>query len=292
MNGALEITVNDSIDITEVMAEAVQGIVSALDDIGAPAGDKIEDRIRALKNQMEREALASESAHAAMVAAQDDRARVSAYAEQLREALQAMVTMSDRGPKPQKLDEALTWRQNDERARALADAALAKNPINGSSGEPLGNRLGAPSNGPGAQRGATPADTSGASEPSTNMVHEIGVMSPARQLVELQALDEGLWFVAQTAPEAYLQRALRALHAAIEDAGYEPHGVDRSQGVAVKHLAAVVKAAHEYSDTAQFHEEDEKEFLDAGDKLDDALEAAQAFLDDVAESTPSQGTSK
>jgi hypothetical protein len=31
-----------------------------------------------------------------------------------------------------------------------------------------------------------------------------------------QAEDEGLWFVAQTAPEAYLQAALRRLHAAIE----------------------------------------------------------------------------
>jgi hypothetical protein len=31
-----------------------------------------------------------------------------------------------------------------------------------------------------------------------------------------QAEDEGLWFIAQTAPEAYLQEALRRLHAAIE----------------------------------------------------------------------------
>ena len=32
-----------------------------------------------------------------------------------------------------------------------------------------------------------------------------------------QAEDEGLWFIAETAPEAYLQIALRRLHAAIEE---------------------------------------------------------------------------
>lgn len=31
-------------------------------------------------------------------------------------------------------------------------------------------------------------------------------------LVDTQAEDEGLWFDAETAPEAYLQRALRELH--------------------------------------------------------------------------------
>ena len=35
-------------------------------------------------------------------------------------------------------------------------------------------------------------------------------------LVEQQANDEGLWFVAQTAPEAYLQQELRKLHDLIE----------------------------------------------------------------------------
>lgn len=37
-----------------------------------------------------------------------------------------------------------------------------------------------------------------------------------RDIVEEQALDDGLWFIARTAPEAYLQRALRDLHAEIE----------------------------------------------------------------------------
>jgi hypothetical protein len=39
-----------------------------------------------------------------------------------------------------------------------------------------------------------------------------------RRLVDEQAEDEGLWFLAQTAPEAYLQQELRRLHAAIETA--------------------------------------------------------------------------
>lgn len=36
-------------------------------------------------------------------------------------------------------------------------------------------------------------------------------------LVQKQAKDEGLWFVAKTAPEAYLQQELRRLHKRIED---------------------------------------------------------------------------
>lgn len=35
-------------------------------------------------------------------------------------------------------------------------------------------------------------------------------------IVDEQAKDEGLWFIAETAPEAYLQAELRRLHAAIE----------------------------------------------------------------------------
>lgn len=37
-----------------------------------------------------------------------------------------------------------------------------------------------------------------------------------RKLVAEQAEDEGLWFDAEHAPEAYLQQELRKLHAAIE----------------------------------------------------------------------------
>lgn len=39
----------------------------------------------------------------------------------------------------------------------------------------------------------------------------------ARRLVDEQAKDEGLWFQAQTCAEAYVQTALRKLHAAVED---------------------------------------------------------------------------
>lgn len=39
-----------------------------------------------------------------------------------------------------------------------------------------------------------------------------------RQIVDEQAEDEGLWFIARTAPEAYLQYELRRLHTAVEDA--------------------------------------------------------------------------
>lgn len=38
-----------------------------------------------------------------------------------------------------------------------------------------------------------------------------------QDLMEIQAEDEGLWFVAETSAEAYLQEALRKLHRAIED---------------------------------------------------------------------------
>lgn len=41
-------------------------------------------------------------------------------------------------------------------------------------------------------------------------------LSDLRTLVDEQAADDGLWFVAATAPEAYLQQELRRLHAAVE----------------------------------------------------------------------------
>lgn len=47
------------------------------------------------------------------------------YAAPLAEALEAVQTMRDT-VQPRKLDEALTWRENDERAQELARAALAR----------------------------------------------------------------------------------------------------------------------------------------------------------------------
>ena len=42
------------------------------------------------------------------------------------------------------------------------------------------------------------------------------VIGDLMKLVDKQANDAGLWFVQATASEAYLQQALRKLHAAIE----------------------------------------------------------------------------
>ena len=41
-------------------------------------------------------------------------------------------------------------------------------------------------------------------------------IAAVKGLVDKQATDEGLWFIAQTAPEAYLQQELRKLHGAVE----------------------------------------------------------------------------
>ena len=43
-----------------------------------------------------------------------------------------------------------------------------------------------------------------------------------RKLVNTQVEDEGLWFAAETAPEAYLQHNLRILHALIEHYTVDP----------------------------------------------------------------------
>lgn len=43
-------------------------------------------------------------------------------------------------------------------------------------------------------------------------------LAELRQLVDEQAEDEGLWFIAESATEAYLQQELRRLHAFVESA--------------------------------------------------------------------------
>jgi len=55
--------------------------------------------------------------------------------------------------------------------------------------------------------------------PSANTAHSI---------VSEQAIDDGLWFDAQTAPEAYLQQELRRLHAAVES--FSPPAAPAAQG--------------------------------------------------------------
>ena len=42
------------------------------------------------------------------------------------------------------------------------------------------------------------------------------LMKQLRTITDRQAEDEGLWFEAVTAPEAYLQQELRKLHSAVE----------------------------------------------------------------------------
>ena len=44
-----------------------------------------------------------------------------------------------------------------------------------------------------------------------------------KALVDEQAEDDGLWFHAETAAEAYVQQALRRLHAVIEGKSHMPH---------------------------------------------------------------------
>lgn len=44
-----------------------------------------------------------------------------------------------------------------------------------------------------------------------------GILGKIRDTVEEQSEDEGLWFEASTAPEAYLQQELRRLHKVIEE---------------------------------------------------------------------------
>ena len=50
-----------------------------------------------------------------------------------------------------------------------------------------------------------------------HMVAETWRPIHVQRIIDEQAESEGLWFKAQTAPEAHLQRELRRLHKAIED---------------------------------------------------------------------------
>lgn len=51
-----------------------------------------------------------------------------------------------------------------------------------------------------------------------------GARALLKQIVEKQAEDDALWFIAETAPESYLQSELRRLHAAVESALAEGEG--------------------------------------------------------------------
>lgn len=65
----------------------------------------------------------------------------------------------------------------------------------------------------------SPVDGARMTQPALDIAHRRGMLLLAlRVIVEEQAHDDGLWFIAEHAAEAYLQQALRRLHAAIERA--------------------------------------------------------------------------
>lgn len=49
-----------------------------------------------------------------------------------------------------------------------------------------------------------------------NTQEKINLLAEIRAMVLLQAADEGLWFISETASESYLQQELRKLHFLIE----------------------------------------------------------------------------
>ncbi len=61
-------------------------------------------------------------------------------------------------------------------------------------------------------------------------------LAAARRIVDEQAKDEGLWFNARTAPEAYLQQELRRLHAAVEAEAAAPSEASTSLEEALQHM--------------------------------------------------------
>lgn len=61
-----------------------------------------------------------------------------------------------------------------------------------------------------------PCDDCGAPSVAYVLLADAQAVRRAAAIVDEQAEDDGLWFVAETAPEAYLQAALRRLHEAVE----------------------------------------------------------------------------
>jgi hypothetical protein len=76
-----------------------------------------------------------------------------------------------------------------------------------------------------------------------------------RKMVDRQAEDEGLWFIAKYASEAYLQKALRKLHAVIESVPPEPTA-EVSEDEVVEIMAKGMEPT--YSDTYSSRELIEK----------------------------------
>jgi hypothetical protein len=72
--------------------------------------------------------MANVEAHDVATEQQEMRIEQNETIQRLRDAVEGLLVMMDYGPKPQKLDAALTWRQNDELARSNALSALADQP--------------------------------------------------------------------------------------------------------------------------------------------------------------------
>lgn len=100
--------------------------------------------------------------------------------------------------------------------------------------------------------------------------------SNAQRMVDKQAEDGGLWFNANLAPEAYLQRALRELHAAVEaDTAHRPETVSHDDLMAagadvVDKLLKAIKGLRSFRPT--------EEAVTYADRLVSEIEAVQARI--------------
>jgi hypothetical protein len=88
---------------------------------------------------------------------------------------------------------------------------------------------------------------------------EAEAIEPILALVSEQAEDEGLWFRAETAPEAYLQQELRRLHAAIETgARHVPESTDTHVLLRQELRRLQARRFHEESERAEPAQEGEQ----------------------------------
>jgi len=91
-----------------------------------------------------------------------------------------------------------------------------------------------------------------------------------RALVNKQAEDEGLWFVAKYASEAYLQAALRELHAAIEQ---PPKATLQSQA---SRIAELERENKNLAPTGKYNGQDIEQWYQCAEKAEAQLAEARA----------------
>lgn len=85
----------------------------------------------------------------------------------------------------------------------------------------------------------------GAFEAKAGEMTQTQPISPI-EVVNQQAEDEGLWFIAQTAPEAYLQQELRRLHEAVEAANKRGAEMVKEWAALLRSSGAVVAKRQEF----------------------------------------------